>query len=193
MDSQALFTRTPPVRLFFLAAIPGSISMLASSLYYTLDGIFVGQFIGATAFAAINLAMPFVIINFSLADLVGVGSSVPISICLGRGEQKEANNIFTCAVLLILALGAAVGAALCAAALASQKSCSPSARLTPRPSPPPPRSSVSWAQTATLHAWPWNTCASTPSAHRSPRPCSPLTITCASPASSAAACGSTSS
>lgn len=116
MDSQALFTRTPPVRLFFLAAIPGSISMLASSLYYTLDGIFVGQFIGATAFAAINLAMPFVIINFSLADLVGVGSSVPISICLGRGEQKEANNIFTCAVLLILALGAAVGAALFAAA-----------------------------------------------------------------------------
>ncbi len=104
MDSQTLFTRTPPVRLFFLAAIPGSISMLASSLYYTLDGIFVGQFIGATAFAAINLAMPFVIINFSLADLVGVGSSVPISICLGRGEQKEANNIFTCAVLLILAL-----------------------------------------------------------------------------------------
>lgn len=116
MDSQTLFTRTPPVRLFFLAAIPGSISMLASSLYYTLDGIFVGQFIGATAFAAINLAMPFVIINFSLADLVGVGSSVPISICLGRGEQKEANNIFTCAVLLILALGAAVGAALFAAA-----------------------------------------------------------------------------
>lgn len=47
--------------------------MLASSLYYTLDGVFVGQFIGAMAFAAINLAMPFVIINFSLADLIGVG------------------------------------------------------------------------------------------------------------------------
>lgn len=71
MDSPTLFSQTPPVRLFFFAAIPGALSMLASSLYYTLDGVFVGQFIGAMAFAAINLAMPFVIINFSLADLIG--------------------------------------------------------------------------------------------------------------------------
>ena len=116
MDSPTLFSQTPPVRLFFFAAIPGALSMLASSLYYTLDGVFVGQFIGATAFAAINLAMPFVIINFSLADLIGVGASVPISIALGRGDNKEANNIFTCACLLIHALGILIGAALFAAA-----------------------------------------------------------------------------
>lgn len=116
MDSPTLFSQTPPVRLFFLAAIPGALSMLASSLYYTLDGVFVGQFIGAMAFAAINLAMPFAIINFSLADLVGVGASVPISIALGRGERQEANNIFTCACLLIHALGVLIGAALFAAA-----------------------------------------------------------------------------
>lgn len=116
MDSPTLFSQTPPVRLFFFAAIPGALSMLAFSLYYTLDGVFVGQFIGAMAFAAINLAMPFVIINFSLADLIGVGASVPISIALGRGERKEANNIFTCACLLIHALGVLIGAALFAAA-----------------------------------------------------------------------------
>lgn len=116
MNSPTLFSQTPPIRLFFLAAIPGALSMLASSLYYTLDGIFVGQFIGATAFAAINLAMPFAIINFSLADLIGVGASVPISIALGRGDKKEANNIFTCACLLIHALGILIGAALFAAA-----------------------------------------------------------------------------
>ena len=116
MDSPTLFSQTPPVRLFFFAAIPGALSMLASSLYYTLDGVFVGQFIGAMAFAAINLAMPFVIINFSLADLIGVGASVPISIALGRGDNKEANNIFTCACLLIHALGILIGAALFAAA-----------------------------------------------------------------------------
>lgn len=116
MDSPTLFSQTPPVRLFFFAAIPGALSMLASSLYYTLDGVFVGQFIGAMAFAAINLAMPFVIINFSLADLIGVGASVPISIALGRGDKKEANNIFTCACLLIHTLGILIGATLFAAA-----------------------------------------------------------------------------
>ena len=80
MNSETLFARTAPLKLFFLASIPGAISMLASALYQTLDGVFVGRFLGATAFAAVNLAMPFVIINFSLADLIGVGSAVPISV-----------------------------------------------------------------------------------------------------------------
>ncbi len=116
MSSTALFSKTPPLKLFFLASIPGAISMLASALYQTIDGVFVGHFLGQTAFAAVNLAMPFVIINFSLADLIGVGSSVPISINLGRKQEDEACNIFTCACLMIVAAGVLIGAALYAAA-----------------------------------------------------------------------------
>ncbi len=116
MNSTALFSKTPPLKLFFLASIPGAISMLASALYQTIDGIFVGQFIGATAFAAINLAMPFVIINFSLADLIGVGSAIPISICLGKKQEQEAHNIFTCSCLMIVITGALIGAVMYAGA-----------------------------------------------------------------------------
>lgn len=112
MNSEALFSRTAPLKLFFLAAIPGAISMLASALYQTVDGVFVGHFLGSTAFAAVNLAMPFVIINFSLADLIGVGAAVPISICLGKQEKEEANNIFTCAILMIVGTGVLIGALL---------------------------------------------------------------------------------
>ena len=116
MDSRELFINTPPVRLFFTAALPGAVSMVASSLYTMIDGILVGQYLGDTAFAALNLAMPFVIINFSIADLVGVGSSVPISIGLGEGDQEKANNYFTCACLMIVGAGVALGAILYAAA-----------------------------------------------------------------------------
>lgn len=116
MNSTALFAKTPPLKLFFIASLPGAISMLASALYQTIDGVFVGQFLGKTAFAALNLAMPFVIINFSLADLIGVGSAVPISICLGKGQKREANNIFTCACLLIIGTGILIGGVLFAAA-----------------------------------------------------------------------------
>lgn len=112
MNSQTLFLKTRPLKLFFLASIPGAIGMLASALYQLIDGIFVGQILGSTAFAALNLAMPLVIINFSLADLIGVGSSVPISIALGRSEDKEANNIFTCACLMIVLAGIVVGGIL---------------------------------------------------------------------------------
>ena len=112
MDSRELFAKTPPLRLFFIAALPGAVSMLSSALYQMLDGVFVGQYLGETAFAALNLAMPFVIINFALADLIGVGSAVPISVNLGKGEKREANNIFTCACIMIIVAGAAVGALL---------------------------------------------------------------------------------
>lgn len=112
MDSRKLYLETPTRCLFIMAAVPGAVSMLASSLWQTLDGVFVGQFVGTTAFAAINLAMPFVIVNFALADLIGVGSAVPISVALGRGDRAAANNAFTCATLLIVGTGAVTGAAM---------------------------------------------------------------------------------
>ena len=109
MEHKELFLKTSVWRLFFIAAIPGALSMLASALYGLFDGIFIGNFVGETAFAAINIAFPFVIINFALSDLVAVGSAVPISIALGRQDEKEANNIFTCALFMISGAGAFMG------------------------------------------------------------------------------------
>ena len=64
MNYRELFSKTPAVKLFFLAAIPGSVGMLASALYQTIDGVLVGRILAGDAFAALNLAMPLVIINF---------------------------------------------------------------------------------------------------------------------------------
>ncbi len=116
MDNKTLFSKTPPTRLFLMAALPGAIGMLASALYQMMDGVFVGRLLGENAFAALNLAMPFVIINFALADLIGVGSAVPISIRLGEKRDDDANNIFTCACLLIVGAGVVTGAVIYAAA-----------------------------------------------------------------------------
>lgn len=116
MEDNILFEKTSPVKLFLIAAIPGGISMLAASLYGLLDGMFVGRLLGEAAFAALNLAFPFVIINFSLADLIGVGSSVAISIHLGKKESKEADNIFSCSCLMIVITGALMGGILYLAA-----------------------------------------------------------------------------
>ncbi len=84
--------------------------MVTSSLYSIFSSIFVGKFLGTTAFAALNLAMPLVIINFALSEMVGVGSSVPISIFLGKKEDDKANNYFTASILLVMLTGALSGA-----------------------------------------------------------------------------------
>ena len=112
MNTRFLFTHMPPGRLFLITAGPGAVGMLASVLFYMVDGIFIGRYLGETAFAALNLALPFVIINFSLSDLIGVGSSVPIAIKLGEKKNHTANNIFTCACVLTFLTSIGVGALL---------------------------------------------------------------------------------
>lgn len=112
MDYKVLYEKTPVSRLFAIVAVPGIISMLVSSFYQLFDGIFVGQILGADAFAAVNLVMPFVIINFSVADLIGVGSAVPIAVRLGEKNEKAACNIFTSACLLIVGAAVVLGAVL---------------------------------------------------------------------------------
>ena len=116
VDSEELFAKTPVGRLFLRAAIPGALGMLASMLYDQLDGILVGVFLGETAFAAINLAMPFVIVAFAVGDLVGSGSSVPIAIHLGKGNEQRANEIFTGACLMNVVSGTLIGLAFFLAA-----------------------------------------------------------------------------
>lgn len=99
--TEQMYATMPPWRLFFIVALPGMVSMFAMSIYAIFEGIFIGQILGEGAFAAVNIAMPLVFITFSLADLIGVGASAPISVALGKGDYQSANNIFTCSVILI--------------------------------------------------------------------------------------------
>ena len=112
MDYKVLYEKTPPTKLLAYVAVPGIISMLVSSLYQIIDGALVGKIVGSAAFAALNLVMPLVIINFSIADLIGVGSSVPIAIKLGKKDEKSASVIFSSACLMIIVFGAILGATL---------------------------------------------------------------------------------
>lgn len=116
MNTEAMYATMKPWRLFFVVALPGMVSMFAMSVYSIAEGIFIGQLLGESAFAAINIAFPLVMINFSVADLIGVGASVPISISLGKNEHDNANNIFTCSVILIFLASVLMGVVLSAAA-----------------------------------------------------------------------------
>ncbi len=107
--SNEFFATARPLKLFFIVAIPGMISMLSASIYSIIEGFFIGNYLGEAAFAAINIAMPLVFINFSLADLVGVGSSVPISVALGKKDEEQANNIFSSALIMIFSSAAIMG------------------------------------------------------------------------------------
>ena len=111
-DTEAMYATMKPWRLFFIVALPGMISMFAMSIYSIIEGAFIGQKLGEGAFAAVNIAMPLVMINFSLADLIGVGASVPISIALGKKDKETANNVFSCSVIMIFITSVIMGAVM---------------------------------------------------------------------------------
>lgn len=115
-DTETMYASMKPWKLFFIVALPGMISMFAMSIYSIIEGVFIGQRLGEGAFAAVNIAMPLVMINFSLADLVGVGASVPISIALGKKDNKTANNVFTCSVIMIFFTSVIMGTVMFLAA-----------------------------------------------------------------------------
>ncbi len=95
----------PINKLFFKPATPGVIAMVFASMGMMIDGIFVGHFIGSEALAAINLVIPIAMIFFAAFDMIAVGSQVKISIMLGEGNERSANELFTASVLITFALG----------------------------------------------------------------------------------------
>lgn len=115
-DTETMYASTKAWKLFFIVALPGMISMFAMSIYSIIEGAFIGQKLGEGAFAAVNIAMPLVMINFSLADLIGVGASVPISIALGKKDYRTANNVFSCSVIMILIAAVVMGTVMFTAA-----------------------------------------------------------------------------
>ncbi len=116
MDSEKeFFLKTSPTRLFFRAAVPGAIGMIASNIYFSVEMLMVGRFIGQTAFAGGNLAMPLLLIAYAVADMVAVGSSIGIALRLGEGRKEEADRIFTAAVISASLLSTIAAVALTAA------------------------------------------------------------------------------
>ena len=103
------FGSAPIGRLFIRCTVPAMVGMGFSAIYSITDGIFVGHFIGQEALAAVNLVMPIIMIITALADMVATGSSVRISILLGRNNLREAHRVFTVCLGLIAAIATVFG------------------------------------------------------------------------------------
>ena len=85
---------------------PSVIMMVFISIYGVVDGFFVSNFAGKTAFAAVNLIMPFVMILGGVGFMIGTGGTALVSKMLGEGRQELANRYFSMMIYATLILGA---------------------------------------------------------------------------------------
>ena len=98
-------------RKLFYFTFPSIIMMVFTSIYGVVDGYFVSNFAGKTAFAAINLVIPFIMILGGMGFMIGAGGTALVSKTLGEGNREKANRYFSMMVYLTLILGIALSIA----------------------------------------------------------------------------------
>lgn len=89
---------------------PSMIMMVFTSIYGVVDGIFVSNFAGKIPFAAINLIMPYIMIFGTLGFMIGTGGTALVSMTLGMGDKKRANETFSLLIYACIAGGVALSA-----------------------------------------------------------------------------------
>ncbi|GGE03473.1 MATE family efflux transporter [Psychroflexus salis] len=81
-------------KLLIRQSVPASIGILVMSINILVDTIFVGNWIGSIAIAAINVVLPVSFFIAALGMAIGIGGSSIISRALGKNHQEKALQTF---------------------------------------------------------------------------------------------------
>lgn len=90
--------------------LPSIVMMIFTSIYGVVDGLFVSNYVGKTAFAAVNLIMPFLMAISALGFMIGTGGSAIVAKTLGEGKKEQANEYFSMLVYITLIGGIVLSA-----------------------------------------------------------------------------------
>lgn len=101
--------------------IPAASAMVLFSLYTVIDGVLVSHGVSESALTSVNISLPFINALSGLSILLSMGASTLCAFALGRGNKKEAEEIFTqtVAVMCVLSVLITVGVLLFAEELAT--------------------------------------------------------------------------
>ncbi|MBO5160342.1 MAG: MATE family efflux transporter [Lachnospiraceae bacterium] len=85
--------------------LPSIGMMIFTSIYGVVDGLFISNFVGKTAFAAVNLIIPFTMVLGAIGFMLGTGGNALVAKTLGEGKRELANQIFSFLVIVSIVSG----------------------------------------------------------------------------------------
>lgn len=88
-DSHALDGAIVPT--FFKYLIPSLVGLIAMTSASLVDGVFIGNYVGVTALAAVNLIIPITTLLFGVGMMLAIGGSVRGGKYLGEGDTAGAS------------------------------------------------------------------------------------------------------
>ena len=86
--------------------LPSICMMIITSIYGMVDGFFISNCVGKTAFAAVNLIIPLLQVLGGVGAMLGVGGSALVAKTLGENDIPRARRYFT--MMMYLMLGTSV-------------------------------------------------------------------------------------
>lgn len=96
--------------LFRKYAIPGVITLLFIGLQTIIDGVVIGNFVGANALASVSLILPSYSLMAAVAIVIGVGCQALISIRLGEQNKQGANDALKSAFAFLVGFSVCISA-----------------------------------------------------------------------------------
>lgn len=90
------------------AVLSPILMMVFTSIYGIVDGLFISNVEGDTAFSAVNLIIPVTMAIGAIGFMFGAGGSALVSKTLGEGDKDKAQSIFTAIVIINAAVGFAI-------------------------------------------------------------------------------------
>ncbi|MDE7187916.1 MAG: MATE family efflux transporter [Lachnospiraceae bacterium] len=75
--------------------MPSIIMLIFTSVYGVVDGFFVSNFVGKTAFTAVNFVIPVLLILGCVGFMFGTGGGALIALTMGSGRKDKANELFS--------------------------------------------------------------------------------------------------
>ena len=85
--------------------LPSIVMMVFTSIYSVVDGFFISNFAGKTAFASLNLIYPFLQILGGVGFMIGTGGTALVSKVMGEGDAEKANRYFSMMILFTAIVG----------------------------------------------------------------------------------------
>ena len=97
-------------RTFFKYTVSSVLAMWVFSFYSMADGFFVSIGVGPLALAGVNIVMPFINVLFGVSILCSTGSSMVISMSIGKGDMGRAKQVFMTNLVFLGGLSVAISA-----------------------------------------------------------------------------------
>lgn len=94
--------------LFAKVVIPSIIAMVIMGVQGIIDGLFLGNFIGANAMASASIASPVLQIIMAFSMIIGIGGTAFIGRCLGENDIDKARDIFKSCFITIMVVSLVV-------------------------------------------------------------------------------------